>query len=208
MSIYTNCYHSDYQIYNDKCGICFDPLENEENGEPVAHEGEGIKHAMHRKCLQVWFRKYPLYDKCPSCKIQVDKNSLFTWKDRTINELKSLRKAASIAMINLGAVYAMAWVISTSIFEVPEIIDSYFPGAGKAATIVGVGIGVGQAILISEKVGLPESLKALGGMIAFGVVNRGIRYATSGQLPGESARDIGLTIIAAIVSQRIFKHNQ
>lgn len=74
------------------CLICKDEL----SGKPaLAHEGVKCE-PCHEDCLKTWVKVKNI---CPKCHATVDMNSLFSWKERAITELKLMAKDALVGAI-------------------------------------------------------------------------------------------------------------
>lgn len=71
--------------FEDKCPIC---LESLKDGESVAHENGGHKHPIHRDCL---ISSMKVSNLCPSCRVPMNADSLFSWQDRVIIELNQIK---------------------------------------------------------------------------------------------------------------------
>ncbi len=77
-----NAYHSHIPASpNDPCFICLDPLTET---DVVAHEGEGHKHPVHKECIREVFESY-----CPVCKVDINKDSLYNFRERFYRNLRS-----------------------------------------------------------------------------------------------------------------------
>lgn len=72
----------------DNCNICFDPIKDKVS---VAHSAGGEKHPIHKDCLIKWLK---INEICPTCRVKVDVNSVLTWKDKAIVQLKLAGKDA------------------------------------------------------------------------------------------------------------------
>lgn len=84
------------------CGICYEPLK--ENA--VIHTGEnGNRHPYCKPCLTNWLRQAAT---CPSCQVALDTDSVFSWKDKAIVWLKSIKP--TVYTMKLGG-----WSFLTSI---------------------------------------------------------------------------------------------
>lgn len=70
------------------CIICQEALAR--NDLLVAHDGEGHKHPIHKKCTQEMLENN--FEQCPICRVAIDKNSLLSWKERIT---KVIEKALS-----------------------------------------------------------------------------------------------------------------
>ena len=88
----------------ENCPICFDPLAT---GIVVKHSGGGKRHKIHLECLQQSIKA--IGAKCPTCRCDFDVNSLFTWEDKLIKQLKISAKDLSIISL-----YSLASAIHLS----------------------------------------------------------------------------------------------
>lgn len=78
----------------ENCPIC---LESINEGEAVAHEGEGNKHPIHKICAIANSKVSPL---CPNCRVLVDASPLITFKDKVIEEINFMAEDASTSCIH------------------------------------------------------------------------------------------------------------
>lgn len=63
-------------ISTENCPICHETMENT---DCVAHSKEGIKHPLHRKCMEQWMK---IAKNCPTCRKEV-----FNWEEQKIKLL-------------------------------------------------------------------------------------------------------------------------
>lgn len=94
-----------YQKVNsvDDCPICMETLKN---SHAVAHTGGGDHHPIHADCIKNWLCDIK-QTTCPNCRVPVNKESLFSWKEKKIIQIKDNTKgflrAARIGMLAVGA---------------------------------------------------------------------------------------------------------
>lgn len=101
------------------CNVCHDPIKNSIS---VAHTGDGQMHPIHRKCLIKWLE---IKEICPTCRVEVDVDSVFTWKDKAIVQLKLMKKDVREALIE-GITTAVSGGI-LAYFDVISIQKSMIP---------------------------------------------------------------------------------
>lgn len=89
----------DSREYSGDCTICLEPLQHKYK-PAVAHSEGGDLHPLHRECAQSAARVSSL---CPLCRREIDRDSVFTWKDRCVVKLKEFLsisgKMASASLI-------------------------------------------------------------------------------------------------------------
>lgn len=66
------------------CPICWQ--DSLADSDTVSHSGPREPHALHRRCIKEWLKKY---DFCPICFAQVDKDSVFSWPERCLRHIKT-----------------------------------------------------------------------------------------------------------------------
>lgn len=176
-------YKSYSPIQGERCGICLGKKRDE---DWVAHEGEGNKHPLHHRCAAEWARTNN-NDSCPTCKVKTDNNSLFPWKERTLNELKLMGRDAKLAaVLGLGlGVLAVEVVeekigtpVAAGLSSVGLAMEIAMPGERgqgvRAGTIIGgvtAGValavaGVSGALLIGVGAGIGAGIgAAIGGFL-------------------------------------------
>lgn len=77
-----------YEVYSPnpsdgyRCPICFGD-DSSKNQGTIAHTGRGQLHPLHKTCAKLWLANH---DTCPNCLTQIDKTSLFSWKERYLSE--------------------------------------------------------------------------------------------------------------------------
>ena len=89
---------------SDNCPICFESMDN---SDVVAHDGQGYKHPLHRKCLKNYIAIKNI-TKCISCQIPTDVSSLFSWKDKAIIELNHIKNDVYEGVDNVASALKMA----------------------------------------------------------------------------------------------------
>lgn len=123
----------------DDCYVCTDTMAN---SDTVGHAEGGELHPAHRKCLKIWLETH---DICPVCRTQVNVNSIFTWKDKAIKELKLMGKDAIF-----GGLAALA--ISLSLEGISHyLLFDFARGVGVGATAIG-GVASAAAYALAKRV--------------------------------------------------------
>ena len=80
------------------CGICLQPSGT----DFVVHDGgkDNTKiHPFDVKCLKTWFAEHSDNPTCPTCRAKVNTQSLFSWKEKLVTELKN----TSFIGVTIGA---------------------------------------------------------------------------------------------------------
>jgi Ring finger domain len=125
-------YYSYKAAEDANCPICLEPLENT---DAVAHEGLGHLHALHRSCAK---SSAVFNDKCPTCRMPIDKDSLITWKDRAIIKLGSMGAVIkTVALGTVGAALGAVAIVGLAALAPPS----------RAAVIAGVAAAAGATAL-------------------------------------------------------------
>jgi hypothetical protein len=125
-------YYSYKAAEDANCPVCLEPLENT---DVVAHEGLGHLHALHRSCAK---SSAVFNDKCPTCRIPIDKDSLITWKDRAIIKLGSMGAVIkTVALGTVGAALGAVAIVGLAALAPPS----------RAAVIAGVAAAAGATAL-------------------------------------------------------------
>jgi len=148
---------SAYAVYSPNpsiqytCPICLNE-DSSTNPDTIAHTGLGQKHPVHKACIRLWLEAH---NACPNCKTQIDKRSLFPWKERSISEIKSVARdiflgtvgatiggiAGSVLRTALGAVSLRGTPIPIGLPEAFgagvgfALTDQMFNGGGLRAII-------------------------------------------------------------------------
>jgi len=81
--------------------ICLSGADKKQN--ILGHEDGGDKHPVHEKCLKQWLKIFP---SCPTCGTYVNINSVYSIKDRVIDEIK-------ISLLGTIEGFAVGTVIGT-----------------------------------------------------------------------------------------------
>ena len=77
-------FHLSIPNIEQDCGVCLDPLDK----DVVTHDGTaGSKHPLHKKCVSKWLKNSTT---CPVCRVEIDPNSVFSLKEKTIHYIKNL----------------------------------------------------------------------------------------------------------------------
>jgi hypothetical protein len=85
------------------CGICLQPSGT----DFVVHDGgkDNTKiHPFDVKCLKTWFAEHSDNPTCPTCRAKVNTQSLFSWKEKLVTELKNLSPIAMFIGANIALV--------------------------------------------------------------------------------------------------------
>lgn len=211
LSVYQKIDSSNLQ---DDCGICRTAMKNE---DVVAHSGDnGHLHPMHRKCVRAWAERLN-GDTCPYCATKIDTNSLFTWKEKCVTELKCIAQDAlgGLAIgsftlgIGVGAVFnhglqeraieltgnlKTSSLVAEGLLKAPLIAAVTFPVlAASVAAIAAPGLGLA---FLADKIEVPNKGKklAFSGAVAGGLVGVGLQAGVT----LENAVTIGKTIAALV----------
>ena len=167
---------------NENCSICFDELVGT---EVVAHTGNGVQHAAHRSCLTKWMVSGTGdRERCITCKQILQVDSLLSWNDKVIRDIKLIAKDALAAA--LGASMGIMRAMITG--EGAALVRAIIPiGTGmichedQLSLILGAGgIGAGEGVL---EAGIVGALLAGGGAIALrATIKKVVISALSGGL--------------------------
>lgn len=125
---------------NDECGICRESMKGEDS---VAHSGIGKKHPLHKNCLKTWLQTK---NECPFCKERVELNSLLTWKERIVRELR-LMKHDALALALPALIAETVTDISAAALRRWNVPAAFRGDTGVSATRI---IVVTAAIIVSS----------------------------------------------------------
>ena len=123
---------------NDNCSICLESMTGDRN--VVAHDGShGEKHPLHKECIKQCLM---VKSDCPVCRVSLNTNSLFSWKEGVTNELTHITNDA---------------------FKGAKV-GSYVPAPAVAAGVVGAVV-VGAGALVGAAIGIVGSEGMVGSAV-------------------------------------------
>jgi hypothetical protein len=96
------------------CCVCLDPLED----NAVFHKGDGEKHPLHFRCLQIWLKTA---FSCPACRVDLNIQSLFTWKRRVVNQIRFFYN--EVKKISRPSAWASCLGVLPIVFLDPNFIE-------------------------------------------------------------------------------------
>lgn len=212
-------------ICKENCIICLESLESE---PAVAHEGVGHLHPLHRECAKkVHSTIIPDFTKtCPTCRMPINRDFLFTWKDRCVLDLRHITRDARVGALSglaiaaglvvlvaakelsplvvaLAAAVTLAVVARTELGAVPIIVEEEEGAAVINGILGGVavihGIPGGAAVIHGILGGaVPASLAIL---LEAAVAGGGVR--TMAQVVGVGVGGGGGAVIGGLICRRL-----
>lgn len=160
--------YKDYIGPPASCGICL----QDNPPDMVYHDGLGLLHPNCRKCIAEWAKSKNI---CPTCKCEVNNETLMPLKDRvkiitkeiaTESVMGPLLCATTVAGVGFSTV-----VIPTGIIGGAGLLADY-TASGVGAAVIAAGIGSSTFIFM-------EGVMVLGTAISFGMLMNGRKKTTS-----------------------------
>lgn len=131
----------------DDCDYCCTPLErgNVWGHKVASRDNKSVIHYIwHQECAKEWYTRYP-NPICQFCKETINTKPLFSWKDKTVSELKFvLRDAANVDTNDLTALAVGALAGGWGGMEVGREVTALAFDAAVAGGVIG---GLSELIL-------------------------------------------------------------